>query len=402
MKLLLMRILIIHNEYNTMGGEDSVFNQETSLLRQNGHEVFIYLRSNKEILSAGLFRRILMPLTMIWSLKTLKELKKIIEVHKPEVAHFHNTFFMISPSAYFICKKHGIPTIQSIHNPRWFCIAASFYRDSHICLKCKSMFVPWPGIILKCYRNSRTYSLFVVLMLLSHKILNTWHKCISQYVSFSQFYKTLLIEQGFEEKKIYIKPHFISPDPSLCNIGSFNSSCALFVGRFDQQKGIMTLLKAWTKTKEASLRIYGGGILQNKVNEFITENNLTGIQQFGFVQKSQIFEAMKKAQFLIFPSEWYETFGLTIIEAFACGIPVIASRLGVITEIIKEKETGLFFEPGNSADLAEKVQWAFSNKEEMIKMGENARKEYLIKYTPEINYEMMLEIYSKATSTLLL
>lgn len=105
---------------------------------------------------------------------------------------------------------------------------------------------------------------------------------------------------------------------------------------------------------------------------------------------------MLNASFLVMPSEWYEGFPMVLVEAFAHGLPVIASRLGGMAEIIKDGTTGLHFEPGNPQDLAQKVQWMHKHPEECLQMGKNARQAYEEQYTPEKNYEMLIDVYQQA------
>ena len=105
---------------------------------------------------------------------------------------------------------------------------------------------------------------------------------------------------------------------------------------------------------------------------------------------------MKKAKFLLFPSKWYEGFPNTLAEAFACGLPVIASKLGSMAEIVEDGVTGLHFEPGNPVDFADKIKWLIEHPDKCRQMGKNARQVYLEKYTAEKNYETLMNIYQKA------
>ena len=105
---------------------------------------------------------------------------------------------------------------------------------------------------------------------------------------------------------------------------------------------------------------------------------------------------MKDAKFLVLPSQCYENFPMTIVEAFASGIPVVCSRLGAIQELVTDGRTGLHFTPGDADDLAAKVEWAWTHPREIEEMGREARAEYKAKYTAQRNYEMLMEIYAKA------
>jgi glycosyltransferase involved in cell wall biosynthesis len=219
---------------------------------------------------------------------------------------------------------------------------------------------------------------------------------IDIYIALTEFSKQKFIQAGFPQKKILIKPNFVDRKP--CYLDSYltkKRNGALFVGRISQEKGVTTLLKAWGMIGDSlPLKIVGDGPLKHVVQSAaLCTHNICWLGQQTI---KEVYTLMAKAEILVFPSEWYETFGRVAIEAFAHGTPVIASRIGAIAEIVAHHRTGLLFEPGNARDLSEKVQWAKEHPAEMSRMGRNARAEYEAKYTPEKNYHMLMAIYEQA------
>ncbi|MEQ9619035.1 MAG: glycosyltransferase family 4 protein [Deltaproteobacteria bacterium] len=389
-----MKVLIVHNYYKQPGGEDNVFAAEAKLLRQCGNDVVEYTDKNKRIDNMN---PIYSAASTLWSKNSKRKISELIERTKPDIAHFHNTFLLISPSAYYACKEANVPVIQSLHNPRLLCPAASFYRSGAPCDDCLGKNPPWPGILHACYHNSRVQTAIVASMLTLHRWLKTWEKKVDTYIVFTEFYKRKFIEGGLPGDKIAIKPHFLDPDPGCRAHGP--GDYALFVGRFDEVKGIYTLLNAWKHTKNIPLKIVGRGDLGGDIKNYLSKNPSIPIEIIGQLGKRKVFEFMKNARFLIWPSEgYYETFGLVAIEAFACGVPVIASRIGTLAENVKDGHTGLHFTPGDAEDLSAKVNWAWSNPDKMTQMGRTARKEYETRYTAEKNYKMLLDIYERALS----
>ena len=183
----------------------------------------------------------------------------------------------------------------------------------------------------------------------------------------------------------------MSADPGT---RSSNGSYALFVGRLSEEKGLFTLLAAWKRLEtNLPLRIVGDGPLRAQLSSDISASRLTNVQLTGWLDRNGVQEAMKQASFLVFPSEWYEPFGLTIVEAFACGIPVIGSRLGAVEELINDGHTGLLFASGNPQDLAHRIDWASRHPHEIADMGRAARREYEEKYTANVNYAQLMTIY---------
>jgi glycosyltransferase involved in cell wall biosynthesis len=388
-----MKILVVHNTYQQPGGEDVVVEQETSLLKSAGHEVIRYNRSNHEIREFTLLNKLTFPKQIIWSRRAILELKVLIQQENPDVAHFHNTFVMISPAAYYACKELGIPVVQTLHNYRLFCPRGDFFRSDHICEDCLGKSMAFPSVIHRCYHDSCLQSLGVAMVLLIHRRLKTWQEKIDSYIALTEFARQKYIQGGFPRSKFVVKPNFVLSDPGVKeNSGGY----ALYVGRFSPEKKILTLLYAMKNLPGVPLRIVGGGPEEKKISECIRETKLDSVKLLGCRSRQEVFALIKKARFMIFPSELYEGFPMTIAESFACGVPVISSRLGSMEEIIEDGRNGLHFTPGDSNDLAAKIEWAWSHPQEMAKMGREARREYEAKYTAARNYEMLMDIYKLA------
>jgi glycosyltransferase involved in cell wall biosynthesis len=388
-----MHILFVHNHYQQPGGEDVVVDREITLLRNAGHEVAEYRRSNDEIHDLRFHHKLTLPKRVIWASDTIKDLRKLIEEKKPDVVHFHNTFLMISPAAYYACHKEGIPVVQSLHNPRLMCPAATFYRDERLCEDCLGKFIPWPGVLHGCYRNSRTQTAMPAAMLTTHRWLRTWQRQVDIYVVFTEFYRHKFIEGGLPADKIVVKPHFVHPDPGVRR-GAGNY--ALYIGRLDPEKGVRTLLRAWQELNGIPLKIGGDGRLLKEVQDSVRQGRLRSVELVGHLPKEELIDLIQGARFLVWPSEGYETFGLVAIEAFASGVPVLASRTGAMAELVENKRTGLQFTPGNPHDLAAQVKWALNNPVQLARMRREAREEFEAKYTAERNYQMLMETYQQA------
>jgi len=385
-----MRILVLHNYYQLPGGEDTVFRAETALLGQHGHQVQRFVMTNQGLTANNRFRT---AIETIWSWPAQKNLKKVIEDFQPSVVHFHNTFLRISPAAYYTCQSAGIPVVQTLHNYRLLCPAATFTRDGRICQECLDKAFLWPAVKHKCWRGSRASTAVVAAMLAMHRQIKTWQNRVDIYIALTEFSRQKFIQGGFAAQKIVVKPNFVSIDPGQ---GDSDGSFALFAGRISPEKGLLTLIKACQHLPDIPLRIIGDGPQAIDLKEKTAHDGLTQVDWCGAKTRDEVLGSIREARFIVFPSEWYETFGMVIIESFACAKPVIASRLGAMAELVEEGKTGLLFEPGNAEDLAAKMRWAWEHKAEMQQMGENARCVYEAKYTPEKNYQMLMAIYEKA------
>jgi len=385
-----MRILMVHNYYQHTGGEDVAFAAEVELLRTHRQEVVEYTEHNRRIEEMG---QISAAARMAWSRASQRRIYRKLAAIRPVVAHFHNTFALVSPASYYACRKIGVPVVQTLHNYRLLCPAATLFRDGRACEECLGRVVPWPAIRHACYRGSRPQTAAVAAMLGLHGRLRTWKNGIDVFIALNEFCKRKFIEGGLPEDKILIKPHFVSPDPGP---REGRGEYALFVGRISEEKGIRTLLRAWRHLSAMPLVIAGDGPLMGLVRSASERSKSAQLRVLGRCAREEVFRLMKGARFLVFPSESYETFGLVLIEAFACGLPVMASRFGVAQDVVREGLTGMLFAGGQPDDLAEKASWLWTRPAEGERMGKAARKEYEEKYTAEHNYRRLMEIYRAA------
>ena len=383
-----MKILIVHNFYQIAGGEDAVMQNEIELLESNGHNIIKYSINNKSINS--FVKKLMTMLNVPFSLYHYKKLKKTLLIEKPELVHVHNYFPLLSPSVFFACQKVNIPVVHTLHNYRAVCPTALLMHDGEIIeigLKSNS----WWAVSKKVYRNSYIGSFTLATMVELHKLLGTWQTKVDRFIALTQFAKKKYIEAGWPSHKLAVKSNFIS-DPFNNQIKiDKEGGYALYVGRLSEEKGIDLLLDAWSKC-ELPLKIVGDGPLKKTVEQ----NQIKSGEFLGVKDKVEVLDLIKNAEFVIMPSICYEGFPMVLVEAFACGTPALVARLGSMQEIINPNITGLYFETGNANDLAEKVRWLVDHPEQVRQMGHNARQEYLVKYTPEKNYEMLMDIYNQA------
>jgi glycosyltransferase involved in cell wall biosynthesis len=384
-----MNILIIHNFYTQPGGEDVVFAAEKALLHERRHEIVEFVRRNDEINGIHYLGA---SVSVVWSRDSQRALRRLIETVRPDVAHFHNTFLRISPAAYYACKDTGIPVIQTLHNYRLLCPSAIFFRDGHACENCLGKFIPWPGVLHRCYRDSRAATGAVATMLVVHRLLRTWQQKVDVFIALTEFARQKFIQGGLPADRIVVKPNFVHPDPGP---GAHDGGYALFAGRLSPEKGVRTLLAAWERLGAGiPLKIAGDGPLAREIARACERHPL--IEWLGAQPLERVYALMGAAALVIAPSECYETFGRVVVEAYAKGTPVIASDLGALAELVEDGRTGLRFRPRDPEDLAAKVEWACTHPRELAAMGREARREYELKYTAERNYELLMEIYRLA------
>lgn len=384
-----MKILLVHNRYQIPGGEEVVFEQERELLERAGHKVVTYCRSNFEAESYGGLKRLVLVKNMAWSGETKETLGRVLRDETPDVVHVHNTFMMMSPAVFEACREAGVPVVQTLHNYRMFCPAANFVRDGKPCEECAEQSL-WSGVMHGCYRDSRAATASVAWMLTTQRKREAW---ADLYIALSEFSRQKFISHGVPAEKICVKPNFVANDPGE---RTGEGQRAVAIGRLSEEKGLETLLRAWKQLPSSvPLSIVGDGPLSSDLQKMTGDLGLANVTFHGRLSRMDTLAILKTAKFLVVPSQCYENFPMGIVEAFACGVPVICSRLGAMQELVSDHHTGLHFNAGDATSLASKVAWAWAHNDEMQTMGKQARREYEAKYTAEKNYPQLMEIYGR-------
>ena len=379
-----MRVLMAHNYYQQAGGEDESFRAEAALIQAAGHDVTRYTIHNDALTSMPSLEK---AAKTFWNRSTFDDITGLLSKQKHHVAHFQNTFPLMSPSVYYAAADAGLPVIQSLRNYRLTCVNGLLFRDGAPCEVCVSTYAPWYGVVKRCYRNSRTASAVVAGMVAFHKARGTYADVVHTYVALTNFAKQTLVRSGLPAGRIVVKPNFLISDPG---VGSGAGGYALFVGRLSHEKGVATMLSAWERLRDhLPLKIVGDGPMAREV----AEKASAGIEWLGRRSPSDVMDLIGSARMLIFPSEWYETFGRVAIEAFGKGTPVIASDIGAIAEVVDHGRTGYRFRPGDIGHLVDTVEQALAQPAVLQAMRREARHEYETKYTAETNRKQLLAIY---------
>jgi glycosyltransferase involved in cell wall biosynthesis len=380
-----VRILTAHNYYLEPGGEDQVFHSEARLLEARGHAVVRHSADNRRTLQMS---RLEIAAAAVWNRASGRDLGALVARHRPALVHFHNTFPLLSPACYHAARAGGAAVVQTLHNYRLLCPSALLAHDGGPCESCLGRSLAWPGILRGCYRDSRAATAALATMTAVHRAAGTWTDAVDLYVALTGFARARFVEGGLPAGKIVVKPNFVWPDPGT---GPGTGGYALFAGRLSEEKGLRTLAAAWKRLNgKPPLRAAGDGPLAGALD------GIPGVEPLGRRAREDVLRLMQEASFLVFPSLCYENLPMSILEAFACGLPVIASRLGAMAEVVEDGRTGLLFTPGDVGDLAAKAEWAATHPVELGRMRREARAEFEARYTADRNYEALIEVYERA------
>jgi glycosyltransferase involved in cell wall biosynthesis len=377
------RVLVVHAAYRQRGGEDAVAEAECDLLERHGHAVERYWRHNDEVEgrhSVGLL------VDTLWSRRSRAEVAALIERFKPDVMHVHNSFPLISPAVYWAAHAARVPVVQTLHNFRLICPQAMLLRDGRVCEDCVGH-APWRAVVHRCYRGSAAQSAAAAAMLQTHRWMGTWRSRVTRYIALNGFCRDKLVEGGIPSERIRVKPNFLEmerPAPA-------GRAGMLYVGRLSGEKGIGVLAEAMASLGgRVALQVAGQGPDAHRLQ------GVPGVTLLGMQPPEAVYGLMAKAVALVVPSLWYEGHPRTVVEAFASGLPVLASRHGALASLVDDGRTGLLFGPGRADELAERMAWADANRGAMATMGDTARAYFESSLDAEANYERLVEIYDDA------
>jgi glycosyltransferase involved in cell wall biosynthesis len=386
-----MRILAVHNRYLFPGGEDQVFAAEVALLQQHGHDVSTWVEDNARLNQQS---SLAIAANSVWSRASQRHLQQLLLEHQPEVVHFHNTFLRISPAAYYTCQAASVAVVQTLHNYRLLCPAATFFRDGRVCEDCLGKTGLWSSIQHGCW-HSRSHSAVVAAMLTTHRWLQTWQKQIDLFIVMTEFARQKYIGEGFPAAKMVVKPNFIASSPHLARPAE-QKKFALFVGRLSTEKGLEVLVEAWQSLPNMPLKIVGDGPLRSMLEQVIQKSGLNHIELLGARTHDDVLALMEQARFLVVPSTCYEGMPMALLEAFSQRLPVLVSKLGSMAEIVRHNENGIHFTANDASDLATWARWAWERPRELETMADHAYRDYESIYSPSANYDMLMEIYQRA------
>jgi glycosyltransferase involved in cell wall biosynthesis len=385
-------VALVYNHFRTPGGDAVMFEAEAALLRRNGWRVVTVSDATPDVLRVG--ERIALGAEAVWSRRWSRRFTALMTRVRPDVVHVHNTFPVMSPSVLYAAKEGGATVVQTLHDFRLVCPSAVCFRDGAPCEDCVGRTVAWPALAHGCYRDSRVQSAAPVAMLAVHRALGTWDTAVDRFLAPSETQRDVLVRGGIPAARIRVVQNFVDPDPAP-GLGARPSEgrYCLYAGMLSEHKGIRTMLDAWRGLGDIPLKVLGS-VPSSADATVLGSLDVPGVEFLGRRPREEVLRLMRDARLLVFPSRWYEVAPMAILEAFACGVPVVASRVGSLTELVEDGRQGLMFAPGDAEDLAEKVRWAWTHAEETARMGAEARCAYERRFTAEAHYAHLREAYA--------
>ncbi len=379
------RVLQAHNYHAHPGGSEVMFETTIDLLRAHRHEVAVVQRDNRHIKTFGdklsAFRQ------CFDSRNARAEVARVVREMKPDIAHFHNLYPLLSPSVLAACHESGVPVVLSCHDYKLTCPTAQHLRDGAVCEACLG------GKEYHCALNNCRGDVLRSVAYASRDIVARLSGIIRDHVTLfltpTRFAKQQLVKGGYPAERIRVLGNMAeipaeAPEPPT---GEYIA----YIGRISPEKGIETLLDA-ARTTGVPVRIAGDpSLMPHLVRE--TPDNVRFVGQ---LERHELPAFFGGARALIVPSLWFEVFGLVCAEAMGHGLPVIASRIGGLPEVVDEGVTGLLFEPGNSDELAKKISRMWRDDELFRLFGQAARHQAVERFSTHVHYQQLMDFYSQA------
>lgn len=310
--------------------------------------------------------------------------------------HVHNTFPLLSPAIFYAIGVRAA-RVLTLHNYRLFCPAAIPMRAGKVCTECLDRRSVWPALRHGCYRNSRLATVPVAFSVALHRRLGTWANQVDAFIALTDFQRERMIAAGLPAERVHVKPNFYPGAPPIVPWAARRPS-VVFAGRLTAEKGVAALVRAWLLWGAAApeLRIVGDGGLRGELERLAATAPQVQIRFLGQLAAGAAQEEIAHARLLVLPSEWFEIFGLVILEAFAFGTPAAVSAIGPLPSIVQQGKNGVVFAPGDPQSLLAAVRAAWEKTGELERLAAGARRSFEALYTEDANYQMLLAIYAQA------
>jgi glycosyltransferase involved in cell wall biosynthesis len=400
-----MNIVMANKYYFLKGGAERYLFELRDLLIRHGHTIIPFAMKDGRNESTYWADRFVSPVKtervsfswqglrtagrMLYSFEAQRKFSALLDEVHPDLIHLHNIYHQISPSILPEAKNRGIPVILTAHDYKLVAPNYLLFHHGKICEHTKPDHF-WSAVRYRCVKKSAVASALSALEMSLHSWLGLWRDNVDRIIVPSVSVAGLLKEYGIDSAKIVQVPHFI--DSTLWH-PRYEGQYVLFVGRLSDEKGAETLIRAAALNKNIPVHIVGIGPADSYLHRLAEHLGADNVQFKGYLRGEALRHEYAQARFVVVPSICYEVFGLTVLEAYASGKPVIASQMGGLGEIVRNGETGLFVSAGNIDELAEKITTLWNNPDQIYAMGRTARHLVETIYNPEEHYRRIMEIY---------
>jgi len=386
-----MRILLAHSYYAARGGEDAVFETEVETLRGAGHEVVTYTARTEAAELRGVRDAVSRGVGALWARRAGRAIADLVARERPAVAHFHNIFPNLSIAAFAACRSRGVPVVWTLHNYRLGCAAGSLYRGGAPCRLCLD-WGPLPAALYACYHGSHLQSGWVAGI---HWLLRTTgvvQSRVTRFVATSEFSRQQFLEMGLPARRLAMKPNHLGFDPAP---RAAPGTALLYTGRLDETKGLDVVIQALNALPHAQLLITGVGPHEPALRAMAAPLG-ERIQFLGQLSRPALYRQLAGARALVLPTRLFENCPMSVLEAFAHGVPVVASSVGSVPELVRDGINGRLAPPGDIAAWHTVLAEVLADRAQVEILGRGARRCFEERFAPAAGVRALERIYMDA------
>ena len=383
-----MKILQVHNSYLNEGGEDQVVRAEAEALRGVGDEVVEARMANPSRFGSQSANLAFAP----WNPKSARWMASVVERHEPDLAHVHNTWYRLTPSVITALKRRSVPVVMTVHNYRMVCANALFFRDGGPCTDCLGR-QPWRSVAYRCYRGSAAQSLMAAGTIAINRSMNTWEDGVDRFVVSTRFVEDKLVEAGFPRDRMRLVPSIV-PDAGPREQPPSASSSVVYVGRLDEGKGLEAVFEAWSRVPAPlELLVVGDGPLRASLESLAVPR----VRMVGWKERPEVDRIMRTSRAMVFPSAFFETLGMSLAEALAAGLPVVAGSVGTRPEVLGNNGAGWLIDPAQP-DAWEVALRALADDDAVDRAGVAARQRYDSDFAPAVALPRLQAVFREVAA----
>lgn len=406
-----MRILIVHKLWHVKGGVERYVLRLNNLLTGRGHEVVPFTCAHPDNEYTGFesfyppYRDLSKPrldreavtsaANIVYSREARDSISRLLDAVQPDIVHCRNIYHHLSPSILYELKQRGIPVVMTVADYKLVCPCYRLFRDGRPCKECKGGRYD-NAVRNRCVKGSLAASVLSATEAYVHRFAGAYVRNLDAILSPSRFVRGILSEFGLPENKLDVVRHFLDPaewTPSTSSTRPGGRQYVVCFGRVSDEKGIDVAIAAVGKLKNVDLYVVGEGPEEPALRRLAEKVAPDRVRFLGYRQGDDLRGIIRGSLAVLMPSIWYEPFGLSIIESFALGRPVIGSRMGAIPELVTDGKTGWTFEVGDADGLAKKISSLVTHPDEADRMGAEARRVAETDFGPDAHYRALMRVY---------
>jgi glycosyltransferase involved in cell wall biosynthesis len=406
-----MRVLHVNKFLYRRGGAEGYMLDLAELQAKAGHEVAFFGMDHPENpplpLAAhfpsyvqldpppeGAVRRVTAGLRMLNSSESRRGMEAVLRRFRPDVAHLHNIYHQLSPSVLRPLADAGVPMVMTLHDYKLACPSYQFLDHGRVCEACLGGRYH-NAVLRRCKNGSLSYSLLLAVESTVHRLIGAYDP-VRTFVCPSEFLAGKMRAAGVKPEKLRVLNHFV--DLSAVEPKQRPGGPVVYAGRLAPEKGVDVLVEAVGRLGGAArLEVAGDGPERQRLEALAAARAPRRVRFWGRLSKERLLELLSDATVCVIPSRWYENQPMAVLEAFACGVPVIASGLGGLPELIEPGTDGEIIPPDDPAALAAALDGLLRDPERAFQMGRAGLAKVRERFTPERHLAQLEGVYQGAS-----